>query len=258
MTTKTIDGRALARRIRDKVAEQIKKDHIDAGLAAVLVGDDPASHLYVGLKEKACREAGIRFEKHLLPASALEREVLALIKDLDRRADIDAILVQLPLPKGLDEDRAIAAIDPMKDVDGFHPDSRLEPGIVEAIRLLVKESGAPTEGRRAVALANSGIFARKVVEGLRPLGLAPTEELSEADVVVIAYGKPGWLTADKIKEGAVVIDVGTTRVGGMTVGDADFAGLQGRAAAVTPVPGGVGPMTVAMLLKRTAELAARR
>ncbi len=266
METRILNGRALAERLRAEVAEEIRTKKLGPGLGVVLVGDDPASHLYVGLKEKACREAGIRFEKRLFAADAAMKDVLDQIAEFNRRGDIDAILVQLPMPPQFDEDAVIAAINPEKDVDGFHPKSAVEPGIVSAIVRLIRSAERPVVGRRAVVLANSKVFAVQVAEGLRELGLSAEIAIDQpaaarlsrdADVVVIAFGRPGWLTKEKVKPGAVVIDVGTTRVGEKTIGDADFAGLQGTAGAITPVPGGIGPMTVAMLLKNTLELAER-
>ena len=275
METTILDGRALARRIRDEVAAAVRKDNLDPGLAVVLVGDDPASRLYVGLKEKACAEAGIRFEKHLFPQDAREADIVALIRSLNGRADVDAILIQLPLPRGLDEDAVIAAMAPEKDVDGFHPanlgrfleDGAVPPGLAEVVGMLAEASGRPLAGASAAVVANSDVFAaplRKMLEirGARvstATDLAVADRLTrEADFVVIAVGRPKWLTADKIKPGAVVIDVGTNRLDDGTVGDADSVNLAGIASAVTPVPGGVGPLTVAILLKNAVRLAKKR
>lgn len=263
--TRIIDGRAMAARLREEVAGEIATTGLRPGLAVVLVGDDPASHLYVDLKEKACAEAGIRSEKLIFPADAEQEEVIAAIRRLNGRADIDAVLVQLPLPAPLDAGAVIGALDPAKDVDGFHPENLrayLEgrgpmPALVEAIARLLDEAGTPERGLACV-LANSAVFSLPVETMLERRGLSPTEDCAAADVVVTARGAPGSLAAEAIKPAAVVIDVGTTRVGDRTVGDADLASLRGRAGAVTPVPGGVGPMTVAMLLRRTLELAKKR
>ncbi len=275
MRTRVIDGRAEAAKIRAAVAAEISETGISPGLGVVLVGDDPASHLYVKLKEKACGRAGIRFEKHLFPAGASEGLVIEAVEALNRRGDIDAILVQLPLPAHLHEDAVVAAVDPEKDVDGFHPENvraflagRAEaaPGLA-AVLLALAEAAADLSGKNAAIVANSDVFAApaRQISERRGMGVETVTDLAvadrltrRADLVVIAVGKPRWLTADKIKPGAIIIDVGTTRLGETVVGDADFEGLQGVAGAITPVPGGVGPMTVAMLLKNTLKLARRR
>jgi len=263
--THQIDGRALAGRIRAAVGAAIARLGLRPGLGVVLVGGDPASHLYVALKEKACAEAGIFFERIDFPDDASQEDVLAAVARLNADQAIDAILVQLPLPSQLDADTVVAAIDPRKDVDGFHPENLrryLEgsgpmPGLVEAISLLLDDAGAPAEGLACVR-ANSAVFSMPVEVMLERRGLSPTEDCRAADVVVTALGKPKSLTSGQVKPGAIVIDVGTTRVEGRTVGDADAEGLEGAAGALTPVPGGVGPMTVALLIKKTLELARAR
>jgi methylenetetrahydrofolate dehydrogenase (NADP+)/methenyltetrahydrofolate cyclohydrolase len=276
METTILDGRAIARRIRDDVAAELRADNLNPGLAVVLAGDDPASHLYVGLKEKACAEAGIRFEKHLFAADASENEITSRLEDLNRRDDIDAILVQLPLPAHLDEDAVIRAMSPEKDADGFHPanlerflkgDVEAVPGLAEVVVTLAEAAGRPLSGAVTVIVANSAVFAAPIRKMLELRGatveiasdLAIADRLTRAaDLIVIAVGRPKWLTAAKTKPGAVIIDVGTNRVEGLTVGDADFEDLRGVAAAITPVPGGVGPVTVAMLLRSVLRLAKRR
>ncbi|HJV33072.1 MAG TPA: bifunctional 5,10-methylenetetrahydrofolate dehydrogenase/5,10-methenyltetrahydrofolate cyclohydrolase [Patescibacteria group bacterium] len=263
--TLVIDGRSVAARVREAVASRVRTLGFRPGLGVVLVGDDPASHLYVALKEKACLEAGILFVRRDFPADADQESVLRAVRDFDAREDIDAILVQLPLPPQLDADAIVAAIDPAKDVDGFHPENLMAylegrgptPGLIEAISTLLDAGGAPAEGMSCV-LAKSAVFSAPLETMLARRGLPPTDDCRDADVVVTALGKPGSLTAAQVKPGAVVIDVGTTRVEGKTRGDADAAGLEGVAGALTPVPGGVGPMTVAMLLKKTLELAEAR
>lgn len=260
--TRTIDGRAPASRIRAQVKDTIAREGLRPGLGVVLVGQDPASHLYVALKEKACAEAGIFFERLDFPADATQEEVLAAVRRLNEDRTIDAILVQLPLPPHFDTDAIVTAIDPRKDVDGFHPENLRAylqgagpmPGLVEAVSLLLDEAGAPTHGLACVH-ANSAVFSMPVETMLERRGLAPTEDCSAAEIVVTALGKPRSLTSGDVKAGAIVIDVGTSRVEGKTLGDADAAGLDGVAAALTPVPGGVGPMTVALLIRRTLELA---
>ncbi len=263
--TRIIDGRAVAARIREAVASRVAGLGFAPGLGVVLVGDDPASHLYVALKEKACREAGILFVRRDFPADAAQAAILEAVEAFNADERIDAILVQLPLPAHVDADAVIEAIDPAKDVDGFHPENLMAyldgrgsaPGLIEAISTLLDAGGAPAEGLSCV-LANSAVFAAPLETMLSRRGLPPTDDCRDADVVVTAKGAPRSLGKDAIKPGAVVIDVGTTRVDGKTVGDADAASLEGAAAALTPVPGGVGPMTVAMLLKKTLELAEAR
>ncbi|MBI4458243.1 bifunctional 5,10-methylenetetrahydrofolate dehydrogenase/5,10-methenyltetrahydrofolate cyclohydrolase [Candidatus Uhrbacteria bacterium] len=276
MLAKIIDGKAIAAAITAQVRTGIQELGAEPGLGVVLVGDDPASHLYVGLKKKACAEAGIRFELRLLPATAAEDEVLAALEELNGREDIDAILVQLPLPKPLEADPIIARMHPSKDVDGFHPDTIEShvsgsgwhpPGLVSSIMALIGAAEVPLAGNNAVVVANSRVFYEPLAVSLRQAGLEPSfaqssdpdlaDKTWQADVLVTAVGKPGCITADMVKPGAVVIDVGTTRVGRKTVGDV-AASVCSVAGAVSPVPGGVGPVTVAMLLRNTLELTKRR
>lgn len=263
--TRVIDGRAVAAHVREAVAARVAALGFKPGLGVILVGDDPASHLYVALKEKACLEAGIFFERRSFRADAPQEAIIEAVRALDAREDIDAILVQLPLPPHMDADAVVSAIDPAKDVDGFHPQNLkayLEgagpaPGLVEAISTLLDVGGTPARGLSCV-LAKSPVFSAPLETMLSRRGVPPTDDCRDADVVVTALGSPGTLTSEVIKPGAVVIDVGTTRVDGKTLGDADAASLEGVAAALTPVPGGVGPMTVAMLIKKTLELAEAR
>ncbi len=264
MTTRLIDGRAIAADLRAAVAAEIARLDFRPGLGVILVGNDPASHLYVALKEKACAEAGLLFVRHDFPAEAKQAEVIDAIERFNEREDIDAILVQLPLPPSFDTDAVVSAMRPEKDVDGFHSENLLSylegggptPGLVEAISLLLDVGGAPEHGLACV-LANSAVFSAPVETMLSRRGLESTDDAKAADVLVTARGIPKSVTAETIKPGAIVIDVGTTRLDGKTVGDADAESLQGIAGALTPVPGGVGPMTVAMLLKKTLELAKR-
>lgn len=262
-----IDGKKLAEKIRHEVKKEIETQGASPGLAVILVGDDPASHLYVRLKERACTDVGIRFEKFLFPASTQEKDILEKIAELNVREDIHGILVQLPLPEGLNEDRVIAAILPRKDVDGFHPENlrllregrpRLVPGVAKGILALVDATGMELRGKRAVLLVNSRTFAEPISDLLRARDAeprviiadeVPPSELATADIIIVALGRPGAIRAPMVKDGAVIIDVGTTRVGDRVVGDADFESFRDRDVWITPVPGGVGPMTVAMLLQ---------
>jgi methylenetetrahydrofolate dehydrogenase (NADP+) / methenyltetrahydrofolate cyclohydrolase len=274
MSAKTIDGKAIAKEIVGRAKRECADLGFKPGLAVVLVGDDPASHLYVGLKEKACREVGITFERLYFKADAPIGLIVRAVENLNKRRDVDAILVQLPLPEGLDENAVIMTMDPEKDVDGFHPDNvdllkngapRIVPGLAAGILALAKSTGEALSGRRALVIANSPAFYAPVEVALRSAGLLPAyaspdaaaRTSAEADVLVVAVGRPGFLTAAMVKPGAIVIDVGTNRQDGKTVGDADPAVAE-VAGHLTPVPGGVGPVTVAMLVKNTVSLAKRR
>ncbi len=259
-----LNGREIAARIRDKVKEMIKGSPDTPGMAALLVGDDPASHLYVSLKEKACNEVGIRFEKHVFDATISQTDLIAKIHALNAREDIQGILVQLPLPHQNPDD-VIRAIDPNKDIDGFHPENlrRLEhglPGLISPVAMGVMkliDTAHQTHVKRAT-LVCSEIFARPLVALLKEGGIESkivhpdSAELAaiclEADVLIVAVGQPKRIKGSMIKKGAIVIDVGTTKVGDQVLGDVEFESVEPVAGALTPVPGGVGPVTVAMLM----------
>ncbi len=265
-----LDGRAIGARIRGKVKERVGAMSERPGLAVILVGDDPASHLYVSLKQKACEEAGIRFELNLFPANEPEAVILAKIKELNERPDITGILVQLPLPSQ-DASRVIAAIHPNKDVDGFHREnvralSEGRPGIVSALALgimkLIDEAGS--RGGSA-AIVGSVIFAEPLryllaerrVDAKRvdPDDAELAEKTRAADIIIVAVGRANLITGDMVKPGAIVIDVGTNRIGNTTVGDVHRASVEKVSGALSPVPGGAGPMTVAMLLLNVLKAA---
>ncbi len=277
MPAQIIDGKKLAAEITAKVAEEIAGLDFQPGLGVILVGDDPASKLYVSLKEKACERVGIKFEKKLLGQRAGEKTVLKALADFNKRDDIDAVLVQLPLPGQLDENKIMKALDPAKDVDGFHFENivsllmgspRLEPGLLAGIMLLIKSAGMPLAGSKALVVANSHVFSEPLVKLLDNEGIKATfcsatrrdlaAKVAEADTVIVAAGKPKLITGKMLRPGAIVIDVGTNRVGGKVVGDVDFESASKVAGFITPVPGGVGPMTVAMLLRNTLLLAKKR
>jgi methylenetetrahydrofolate dehydrogenase (NADP+)/methenyltetrahydrofolate cyclohydrolase len=260
-----LNGKKIAGEIRRELKEKISRLKTKPGLAVILVGDDPASHLYVSLKERACLETGIFFEKFLFPAEVSEGELLKKVGELNKRSNIHGILVQLPLPQQ-DTNRIIAAIDPNKDVDGFHLENlrRLEAGekclispVVLGVRRLVEETHEVLVEKKAV-LVMSKIFARPFVAVLSKLGLEVTvvspeaaglsEETKKSDLLITAVGQPNLISASMIKPGAIVIDIGTTRVGEKVVGDVNRAEAEKVVAYLTPVPGGVGPMTVALLL----------
>lgn len=275
-----IDGKSLARSVRGEVkqqAEELIRRGVQPGLAVVLVGDDPASATYVRNKTKACQEVGIVHFDHYLPASTSQAALLGLIGALNQDPAVDAILVQLPLPPALEASSILRAIDPAKDADGLHPVNlgRLlmgDPLVVACtpagIMRMLKHAETPLRGAEAVVIGRSNLVGKPV--GLLLLAEHCTvtychsrtrdlgEVVSRADVVVAAAGKPRLIRGSFIKEGATVIDVGTNRVEGRLVGDVDFEAAAERARAISPVPGGVGPMTIAMLLSNTVQAAARR
>lgn len=276
MTAQLLDGRSLAADIRTQIKQEIKTLGITPGLAALLVGSDPASHLYVNLKEKACHEVGIHFEKYLFFATEPQDKIIAKIEELNKRSDIHGILVQLPLPSQFHEDVVIRAINPQKDVDGFHPQNlqalteghpTVIPGVALGIFELIKAAHQPLPGKRAVLLVNSNTFALPIAHLLEKSGMhvttvvAPADlesispKLASADILISAIGRPHAITEEMIKSNNLVIDVGTNRLpDGTLAGDIHPAANQ-KAGFITPVPGGVGPMTVAMLLKNVVELA---
>lgn len=263
--TEILNGSVLARNIRDKARERISAMKEPPGLAVLLVGDDPASHLYVNLKEAAAKEVGIYIEKFLFQTDAAERTLVETIRRLNKRKDIHGILVQLPLPEQ-ETDKVIAAINPDKDVDGFHPENRrrllandpnLVPPVALAIMRMLQATRAPLNGKHAVVVGNSEIFAEPVIELMKEAGVdgdfvpsdssALAAKTRAADIIVVAVGEPKLITKGMVTEGAIVIDVGTTNVDGKVVGDVSPE-VVGQAGFLSKVPGGVGPLTVAYLL----------
>ena len=271
-----MDGRALAERIRAEVADEVSGLDRAPGLATVLVGDDAASDIYIRNKHKAAREVGIDALDHRLPQDASEEDVLGLVQELNDKDEIDAVLVQLPLPKGIDENKVIRAVEPVKDVDGFHPFNAGqlylgEPTHVPATPLgilaLLDEYDVDLDGASAVVIGRSQIVGKPVAHLLLQrnatvtLCHSRTRDLADrargADVLVVATGRAGLVGAEDVKEGATVVDVGINRTETGIVGDVDAAAAE-RAGLVTPVPGGVGPMTIAMLLSSTVRAARYR
>lgn len=272
-----IEGKALAAKIRQEVAETVKGLDRQPTLAVLLVGDDPASHLYVKLKREAAEQAGIKVVVEEWTAAATEQDLVQRVEAWNADAEVDAILVQLPLPPNLDEARVIQAMDPAKDVDGFHPDNvrrllegsaTVIPPVHEGILRLINEAPSRVNGTRSVIIANSDTFAEPLRRLLTTAGsnvsyfqpdALDKNKLSEADIVVIAIGRPGFLQASMVKPDATIIDVGTTRMAdGKVRGDADLASFESTDVWITPVPGGVGPMTVAQLLKNVVTLFQKR
>ncbi len=276
-----IDGKALAKEKRAEIAKQVealKEKGVTPGLAVVLVGEDPASQIYVRNKHKACEEVGIYSRKITLPEETTEEEILKIIDELNNDPEIDGILVQLPLPKHIDPDKVILSISPDKDVDGFHPvnagrlltgQDGFFPCTPLAVRELIKSAGVDVSGKEAVVVGRSNIVGKPVSMLLLrenatvTICHSKTKDLADvcrrADILVAAVGRPEMITSDYVKEGAVVIDVGINRVGEKkVVGDVAFDEVKDKAAYITPVPGGVGPMTITMLLYNTLLSAQKR
>ena len=286
MPAQIIDGKQIALDVRAGVAEKVaelKKKGVVPCLAVILVGENPASVSYVTGKRKALVEAGMLDRSEILPESTTEQELLTLIDKLNKDATVHGILVQLPLPKHIDEDKVIMAISPEKDVDGFHPinvgnlvigKKAFLPCTPHGIIVLLERMGIETSGKHAVVIGRSNIvgkpvsllLARKETNCTVTICHTGTKNMAEitrqADILVAATGRPNTVTADMVKEGAVVIDVGVNRIPDSTkksgfrlVGDCDFEAVKEKASFITPVPGGVGPMTIAMLIYTTLEAA---
>ena len=275
MTAKIIDGKAIAQAIKTEIKDEIEKRRVlnktIPGLAVILVGQDPASEVYVNNKKKACEAIGINSKPIHLNKDTEETELLSIIKQLNTNPEIHGILVQLPLPKHINSEKILEAIDPKKDVDGFHPYNigrlaqripLLRPCTPYGIIHMLNTTGEVFKGRHAVIVGASNIVGRPMFLELLLAGATTTvchrfstdtaEQVKRADIVVVAVGKADFVKAEWIKEGATVIDVGINRLdNGKLCGDVEFEGAAKKAAYITPVPGGVGPMTVAMLMKNT-------
>lgn len=274
--TQIIDGKKISAEIKDELREQVaayKAQGKEICLAVIQVGDDPASCVYVRNKKKACEYIGIKSLSYELPGETTEKELLSLVKELNARADVNGILVQLPLPKQIDEERILNAISPIKDVDGFHPMnvgalcigkkgfvSCTPAGVIQ----LLKRSGISVSGKECVVVGRSNIVGKPMAllllreNGTVTVAHSRTADLKEvtrrADILVVAVGRPQMITAGYVKEGAVVIDVGIHRdENNKLCGDVDYASVFPHCSAITPVPGGVGPMTIAMLMKNCVE-----
>lgn len=278
---KIIDGKAIAADIRKQIAADVvalQGQGVTPGLAVVLVGDDPASRVYVSMKEKACEQAGIFSDEHKLPVETTEAQLLALIEELNSDQRIDGILVQLPLPDHIDENKVLEAISPTKDADGFHPynvgrlvtgNPLFQPCTPYGIMKMLEYIGVDLTGKEVVVVGRSNIVGKPVAlmclsrHATVTLCHSRTRDLpakvAQADVLIAAVGRAEMIKGAWIKQGAVVIDVGVNRVGeNKLVGDVEFEAARERAGAITPVPGGVGPMTITMLLYNTVEGAKRR
>ena len=288
MAAQIIDGKQIAAVLRAELKEQVaklKQKGIVPGLGVILVGDDPASKSYITAKERACEEVGIYSDDNRLPASTSQEDLTALVKKMNADPKINGILVQLPLPKKLDESEVLLAIDPAKDVDGFHPmnvgkmmlgEEQFLPCTPNAIIQLLLRSGVTIEGANVVIVGRSNIVGKPLANMLIQKNAAGnatvtvchtrTKNLAhhtrQADIVIAAAGRPNTITADMVRQGAVVIDVGVNRIEDATkkkgyrlVGDVDFERVKEKASLITPVPGGVGPMTITMLLYNTVKSA---
>ncbi len=281
MSAHIIDGKATAAQLRQDIKARVQARR-DAGLrapglAVILVGENPASQVYVAHKRKDCEEVGFASFAYDLPADTMEEVLLSLIDELNGRDEVDGILVQLPLPRHIDSERVIERIHPQKDVDGFHPYNvgrlalrlpALRPCTPHGVMVLLEQSGISPEGLDAVVVGASNIVGRPMALELLMAGATVTvchsrtrdleNHVRRADLVVVAVGRPEMVKGDWIKEGAVVIDVGMNRLeSGKLVGDVEFEAAKARASAITPVPGGVGPMTRAILLRNTLQAAER-
>lgn len=270
-----IDGKAVSAAERELIKEQIAKMTVKPGLAVILVGEDPASQVYVRNKKKACADVGIYSESYDLPAETTQAQLLDLIGKLNNKDDIHGILVQLPLPKHIDENAVINAIVPEKDVDAFHPvnvgkimtgDYDFLPCTPAGVMCLLKHYNIDPSGKECVVVGRSNIVGKPQAmlllhaNGTVTICHSRTKDLKakclEADILVVAIGKPDFITGDMVKEGAVVVDVGINRKeDGKLTGDVDFASVEPKASYITPVPGGAGPMTITMLLKNTVKAA---
>jgi len=274
-----IDGKAVAKEVQNQIKQEVdgleRRWGLAPGLAVVLVGDDPGSHIYVRNKEKACKEAGIKSFEHLLPATISEKELLALVHQLNKDKRVHGILVQLPLPPHIHAEKIFEAIAPHKDVDGFHPvnlgmlalgGDGFRPCTPMGIMRLLEAAHCDPKGKHAVVVGRSNIVGKPVALMLLEKHATVTichsrtsslrDEVGRADILVVAIGKAGLVRGDWVKPGAVVIDVGVNRLpNGKLGGDVEFETAKDRASAITPVPGGVGPMTICMLLFNTLKAA---
>lgn len=273
---KILSGKTVSQRIKDELKKEVaelKEKNINPGLAVIIVGDDPASRVYVNNKKKACEKVGFLSKEFALPATTTQEELLALVNELNEDKEINGILCQLPLPKGLDEKAVIEAISPLKDVDAFHAsnvgkimigDYDFLPCTPAGVMEMLHSYNIPVEGKECVVIGRSNIVGKPMAmlllheNGTVTITHSRTKNLKEvtkrADILVAAIGKPKFVTADMVKEGAVVIDVGMDRdENGKLCGDVDFENVKEKCSAITPVPGGVGPMTIAVLMKNTLK-----
>ncbi|MBU0707019.1 bifunctional 5,10-methylenetetrahydrofolate dehydrogenase/5,10-methenyltetrahydrofolate cyclohydrolase [Patescibacteria group bacterium] len=272
---KLINGKLIAKKILSEIKEGVSKMSTPPGLAIILVGSDPASHLYVKIKERACKKVGINFEKYLFISSSRETEIIEKIHILNKRSDIHGIVVQLPLPGRLNENKIIAEIDPTKNADGFHPkntellltgDLMVVPALAQSVLHLLHDTGVDLKRKKALVIGRSSVFYNFLANVLLKEGIvsdfaSPVTGLalsSQADIVIVAVGQPKYLMAGHVKDGAIVIDIGINETEKGVVGDADRQSLDSMSGYLSPVPGGVGPLTVVSLLKNILESAEKK
>ena len=251
---KIINGKKIAAQILADLKEQIEKEKLKPILAVILAGHEPASHLYVQKKEQAGQKIGVEIKKYFLSEKILEKEILDLIDSLNDDRRVNGILVQLPLPNHLAADKIIQAIRPTKDVDGFVKNSRFKSPFILAVERALQETGRDLTGKKAVALVNSDIFGQALKSQLKKLEFI--KDLKKADIIITALGRPQIIKGEMIKPGAILIDGGISKVSGKTVGDIDRESVKEKAKWLAPVPGGLGPITVAFLLKNVILAAA--
>ena len=278
--SRIIDGKVISASVKERVKAEVsalKEKGITVGLAVIIVGEDPASKVYVSNKKKACENLGIISEEYALPENTTNEELLALIEELNNKPSINGILCQLPLPRHLDEKLIINSIDPEKDVDAFHPfnvgkimigDFYFLPCTPAGVMEMLKYENIEVEGKTCVVIGRSNIVGKPMnmlllhQNGTVTVCHSKTKNLKEicrnADILVAAVGRPKFVTEDMVKKGAVVIDVGINRVDGKLCGDVDFDNVKNKVSAITPVPGGVGPMTIAMLMQNTLTAAKKQ
>ena len=278
--SRIIDGKIISASVKERVKAEVsalKEKGITVGLAVIIVGEDPASKVYVSNKKKACENLGIISEEYALPETTTNEELLALIEELNNKPSINGILCQLPLPRHLDEKLIINSIDPEKDVDAFHPfnvgkimigDFYFLPCTPAGVMEMLKYENIEVEGKNCVVIGRSNIVGKPMnmlllhQNGTVTVCHSKTKNLKEicrnADILVAAVGRPKFVTEDMVKKGAVVIDVGINRVDGKLCGDVDFENVKNKVSAITPVPGGVGPMTIAMLMQNTLTAAKKQ
>jgi len=272
--SKIIDGKKISEEIQGDIRKEILDKKLNPSLAVLLIGNNPASELYVNLKKKACHKVGIEFHEYLIDEETNTEHVLEVIDFLNKDEHTDAILIQLPLPKHLNTDKIIKALDPKKDVDGFHPQnienllkgkSNFTPGLALGISKLIESTKEKLKNKKAIIIAKNDILYKPLakllqdkgieVEIVKPKDKKIKEKSSLADILIVAYGKPFFITADMVKKDSIIIDIGTNKIDNRyVVGDVDYSAVFSKVGHITPVPGGVGPMTVAMLLYNTLEL----
>lgn len=248
-----LKGDFLAQKIKKKLKKNFAGLKIKPGLAVILIGNNKSSQVYVRQKEKIAKELGVNFKKYLMPAEISQKKINDLIEKLNKNKKVQGILVQLPLPKNLNADKVIQSIERKKDVDGFYNPSIIPP-VIAAILELLKGTGLNLSGKKTRLLTKGKIFTKSLKNVLKSKGIKITNQTNKADILIVALGKPKFIKAEMIKNGAVVVDVGFNRINGKLTGDVDFKDVVKKVKFITPVPGGVGPLTVIFLFKNLLKL----